>query len=78
MTSRKIPANREIEFSPDAAFSIHHRFKNLENPLKFIENESIVSLQRNYDDLKETLKRKQEEKAEFSKSIYKKIISRDN
>lgn len=57
---------------------MQHRFKNLENPLKFIENQRIITLERNYNQLKSDLKNEQESKSDFSKSIYKKVISRDN
>jgi hypothetical protein len=52
----KKTAPKKAEAMPEA-FDMNHRFRNLANPLKFIENESILSLERNYNIQKEDLKR---------------------
>ena len=58
-------------------YDLSEKFRNMENALKFIENPKIKELEKNYFDLKGQLKKEQESNSDFSKAIYKKVISRD-
>lgn len=53
-------------------------FRNFENPLEFSANENIVRLKENYEQCKAEMEEEQKKIAEFSKTIYKKIITQDN
>jgi hypothetical protein len=59
-TAKKASTKKDSKTPPVIEpFDMQDRFKNLENPLKFIENRSILSLEEDYNRLKTALKREQ-------------------
>lgn len=59
-------------------FKMENKFKNLENPLEFLRNPKTQYMINEAEDLSHKLQSEMSETSEFSKNLYKQVLSNED